>query len=139
MTETVFVDTSALYAMLDADDANHAVAAVAWRELLDGIEGGELAGLLHGSVVVEIAALVQRRLGMGALRVLIDDVLPILTTVWVDADVHVRASTALLAAGRRDVSLTDWTSFAVMRDRLVERAFAFDEDFTHQGSTPFGG
>lgn len=31
---TVFVDTSALYAVLDADDDNHPPAAAEWRRLL---------------------------------------------------------------------------------------------------------
>lgn len=30
---TVFVDTSSLYALLDADDAHHAEARAAWQRL----------------------------------------------------------------------------------------------------------
>ena len=54
---TVFVDTSAFYAVLDRDDANHAAAEEAWRALL-----GEPATLLTTNyVLVETAALLQRR------------------------------------------------------------------------------
>lgn len=36
---TVFVDTSALYAVLDRDDSNHAAAAAVWRRLVtDGAD-----------------------------------------------------------------------------------------------------
>ena len=56
-----------------------------------------------------------------------------MTVVWVDADLLGRATTALLAASRRSVSLVDWTSFTVMRERAIELAFAFDDDFTEQG------
>lgn len=53
----VFVDTSALYALLDEDDANHARAAKAFAEL----QGSELT--THAYVLVETLALVSRRLG----------------------------------------------------------------------------
>ncbi len=77
----------------------------------------------------------QRRLGMAATRVLLDDFVRSMTVVWVDAELHARATTALLAANRRDVSLVDWTSFEVMRERTMDVAFAFDEDFSKQGFT----
>ena len=40
---------------------------------------------------------------------------------------------ALLAAGRRTVSLVDWVSFLVMRRHGVRRAFTFDQDFAVEG------
>jgi predicted nucleic acid-binding protein len=132
LTEPVFVDTSALYAVLDADDANHKTAGAAMTLLLDDIEAGSVA-VTHGSVVVEASALVQRRLGMGAVRALLDDLLPLMTIVWVDADLHQRAVAALLAANRSGVSLVDWTSFAVMREQAIEVAFAYDDEFADQG------
>lgn len=139
MTVPVFVDTSALYAGLDADDANHAEAVASLTRLFDGVGQGELDGVTHGSVVVEAAALVQRRLGMEAARALLDDVLPLLSTVWVDEALHAQAVTALLAANRRSVSLVDWTSFVVMRRLVIDQALAFDADFVEQGFTLFRG
>ena len=91
--------------------------------------------MTHSSVVVESVALVQRRLGMAATRILLDVFVRSMTVVWVDAELHARATTALLAANRRDVSLVDWTSFEVMRERTMDVAFAFDEDFATQGFT----
>lgn len=137
MTLPIFVDTSALYAALDADDDNHVEAAASLTALLEGSGRGELDGVTSGSVVVESAALVQRRLGMDATRVLLDDVLPLLDIVWVDEALHAEAVTAFLAAGRRTVSLVDWTSFVVMRRRVIDHALAFDADFVDQGFTPF--
>jgi predicted nucleic acid-binding protein len=61
----------------------------------------------------------------------------VLTVRWVDADLHGRAVSALLAADRREVSLVDWTSFEMMRSRGVEAAFAYDDDFGAQGFTRF--
>ena len=133
MTATVFVDTSALYAVLDGDDINHDRAARGWYSLLDGLERGDVDGVTHSSVIVEATALVQHRLGTAAARVLLDDLLPLLRTVWVDAARHERAASALLAAGRRRVSLVDWTSFCEMRAQAIEVALAFDDDFVDQG------
>ena len=139
MTTPVFVDTSALYAVLDADDLNHQAAGAAWQLLLDGLESDDLEAVTHESVIVEIAALAQRRLGMEAVRVLVDDFVPLFSTVWIDQGLHDRAAAAMLAAGLRSVSLVDWTSFEVMRQRAVELAFAFDEDFQQRGFLPFTG
>ncbi len=40
---------------------------------------------------------------------------------------------ALLTAGRRDLSLVDCVSFDSMRRQGVPDAFAFDQDFVEQG------
>jgi uncharacterized protein len=139
MNIPVFVDTSAIYAVLDADDSNHESANRLWQELLHGLESAELEAVTHGSVVVEVVALAQRRLGMQAAKVVLDDLIPLFSTVWVDQDLHNRAAAAMLAAGLRGVSLVDWTSFEVMRRRGIEQAFAFDDDFQLRGFESFVG
>lgn len=132
----VFVDTSALYAILDADDDCHADAASGWLRLLDGIEDSVFSGVTHCGVLVETTALVQRRLGMAATRQLHDDLLAVLTVERVDEALHERALTALLAAANRDISLVDWTSFELMRTSGINHALAFDSDFDEQGFHP---
>jgi predicted nucleic acid-binding protein len=139
MTIPVFVDTSAVYAALDVDDVNNPPAVAGMERLLIGAENGSHLPLTHSAVVTEVVALVQRRLGMTALRVVLEYFVPSIEVVWVDADLHRRAASALLAADRRGVSLVDWTSFLVMRDRAIEVAFAFDEDFAAQGFELFAG
>ncbi|MFH0751951.1 MAG: PIN domain-containing protein [Chloroflexota bacterium] len=126
---TEFVDTSAFFALLDTDDAHHARARAHLREML--ATGIDL--LTHEYVVVESTALIQRRLGLGALRRFVDDLLPLVEVAWIDAGIHVEAREALLAAGRRNLSLVDWTSFLVMRRHGVRRAFTFDPDFGAEG------
>jgi predicted nucleic acid-binding protein len=126
---STFVDTSALLAMLDADDAQHARASRVWSELVSGEED-----LLTTSyVLVETFALVQARLGLAATRLLNDDVVAILRVMWVDEGLHRAAMTALLTAQRRNLSLVDCVSFAAMRRVGAERAFAFDRHFRQQG------
>ena len=89
--------------------------------------------LTHEYILVEVMALAQRRLGLGAVRRLVDDLLPLIEVAWVDPTLHAEARESLLAAGRRTVSLVDWTSFLVMRRHGVRRAFTFDDDFASEG------
>ena len=57
---TVFIDTSAFYAVLDRDDSNHPKAKKAWSELLREWA----APLTNNYVLLETAALLQHRLGL---------------------------------------------------------------------------
>ena len=127
---TVLVDTSALYALLDEDDANHVLAVRRWKRLL----AAELP-TAHAYVVVETSALVQRRLGMVAVERLHRGLLPVVRVTMVDASTHLRAVERWLTQGLRRLSLVDVTSFVVMRDQGLDRVFAFDEDFAREGFT----
>jgi uncharacterized protein len=139
VTTRVFVDTSALYAVLASDDPDHIVATSRWHALLDQVRLDPTLAVTHSAVVTEVAALVQRRLGMAAVRDLFDVMLPTLEIESIDERTHGLAVAALLAAGRRQISLVDWTSFTVMRERSITHAFAFDDDFESQGFETFVG
>lgn len=125
---TTFADTSALYAVLDADDEFHDRAKGAWSSLLE-----DTRLVTTNYVLLETFALVQARLGMDAVRALSDDLLPAVRTTWVTEDDHRGAVQALLAASRRELSLVDCSSFLVMRRLGLKSAFTFDEDFGDQG------
>ena len=128
MSET-FVDTSALFAYLVADDDNHLAARAAASSLR-----GLGVGLVTSSfVILETVSLLQARVGVPAVRAFYTEVLPLLRIVSIDEGLLERAMQALLAAAKRRVSLTDWTSFAVMQQQRLSQAFAFDEDFAAQG------
>ena len=135
MTATL-VDTSALYAVLDRDDVHHRAATTTWHRLLERYEHEGASLVATSYVLVETSALVQRRLGMDATRALHDQIVPVLDVVWVDPELHATAVTALLAAGRRDISLVDWICFELARQRSITTAFAFDDDFSRQGLLP---
>ena len=129
---TVFVDTSALFALLDAEDAGHAAAFPAWSSGID-----DCAGFVTTNyVLVETISLVQRLLGIDAVRILIDEMLPMIDTLWVtDAD-HTAALNALLTAGRRQLSLVDCVSFTIMRRLGIREYLGLDPHFEEQGFTP---
>lgn len=126
---SLLVDTSALYAVLDAADAKHKAARKVWTEVLAGDE----PLVTTSYILVETVALVQHRLGTAAVQLFHSDVLPVLQVQWIDQVIHASAVSALLAAGRRRLSLVDCVSFEVMRRRLMNTVFAFDPDFRQMG------
>lgn len=125
----VYVDTSAFYAVLDADDQHHQQARQTWITLLE--DGAKL--FTSNYILVEVCALLQHRLGVEAVRVFHGDLLPVLHLIWVDEEIHRVAWSALLTAGRRRLSLVDCVSFEVMRQAGVETAFTLDAHFVEQG------
>lgn len=127
----IFVDTSALYALLDRDDLAHERARTVWTDWLSGRHPPRL--VIGNYILVESCALVQARLGMEALRVLIDDLLPVIVLEWVTPADHQAAMQALLTDERRRLSLADCVSFQLMRRIGINRAFTFDAHFADMG------
>lgn len=125
----IFVDTSALLAVIDGDDRFHPSAFRFWEHQLSG----PAAFLTSSYVVLETTALIQNRLGIAAVSLLYGEILPVIRQEWVDPGLHQRAVAALLAARRRDVSLVDYTSFELMRRSGLRTAFTFDRHFAEQG------
>lgn len=126
---TVYADTSALYAVLDASDRFHVPAAAAWKKLIHA----ETSLVCSNYVQLECLALTQSRLGLDGVRCLVDEMLPVVAIEWVDRQEHEAAVGTLVAADRRRVSLVDYTSFALMRRMGLRRAFSFDPHFAEQG------
>lgn len=125
----VFLDTSGLFAVFHRDDGSHSRAVRAWQML------AERNVPLHtcNYVLVELATLLQRRLGVGAVDALGSHVLPWVNVLWVDEALHAQAVAGLLAARRRDLSLVDCASFAAMRRLGLRRVLTFDQHFAEQG------
>jgi predicted nucleic acid-binding protein len=126
---TCFVDTSAFYAVLDADDHHHPQAKSAWETL---IRGGEPL-VTTNYVLVETFALLQHRIGLKAVRLFQEDVVPLLRVESVDEAAHAGGVTGVLAGQRRGVSLVDNVSFFTMRRLGIRDVFAFDPHFSEQG------
>ena len=128
-TMSLFVDTSALLAIIDADQVRHNEVAHVWHDLLDR----ERVLFTSNYVLVETFALVQRRLGFDATRELANVLVPLLQPLWVDESIHAAAVASLIAAGRRQLSLVDCASFELMRRNGLTEALALDRDFAEQG------
>ena len=125
----IFIDTSAFYALLDGDDAEHSRALRLWeKEPL--VEGGLVT---TNYVVLESMALLQTRLGMPAVRVFREAILPLVRIEWIDEAVHAQAVSALIAADRRGLSLVDLSGFETMLRLGIRSAFTFDRHFRQYG------
>jgi len=75
---TVLVDTSALFALLDADDGNYPAASKLWNS------AATVPFVTHAYVISETIALVQKRLGWAGVDVLVDELLPSIGIEMVD-------------------------------------------------------
>jgi predicted nucleic acid-binding protein len=126
---TVFIDTSAFLALLDASEQNHVIAQRIWIQLVE--QSTQM--FCTNYVVSETVALVQNRLGMNQLRAFHENVFPFLNVIWVDEALHDTGMTAILTANRRQLSLVDCVSFAAMHQSILDTVFAFDSHFTEQG------
>lgn len=126
---SVFIDTSAFFALLDADDENHGASASAWRAMM----ASEEHLVTTNYVLVETFALLQSRLGLRAVREFQEDVVPVLHVEFVTPETHRLGIAALLSASRRGLSFVDCVSFEVMRELGMKSAFTFDGQFHAYG------
>ncbi len=125
----VFIDTSAILAVLNADDQYHSLATSKWHTLLS--QPQQL--YINNYVLSEVITLLQNRFGIEAVRLFYNDVLPILVIIWVSETVNQQAMSALLTANRRSLSLVDCASFETMRYLGISQVFTFDSHFKEQG------
>ena len=125
---TVLVDTSGLFALLDADDHNSAAAAAYWKRAA----GVDFA--THAYVASESIALVRRKLGWIGVRRLLDDLLPGIRVSMVDEDLH-EAALVTYRSTEGGTSFVDRVTIEFARRRGIAYAFAFDRDLLHAGLT----
>ncbi len=127
----IFVDTSAFIALLNTDDRVHRTASSAWISWINDSH----KFITSNYVVLESYSLIQRRLGLDAARAFQEVLLPLCQVHWVTPELHAASVIDLFAANRRQLSLVDSTSFAVMRLLGLDVAFAFDKHFAQAGFT----
>ena len=122
---TLFVDTSAVIALFDDEEADR---------VADAFGGGRLERLTtHTYVVAETLAVARRRYGPQVAADIMDHVLPAIRVVPVDPELHAAALTAFRETVDSSVSFVDRTSFAFMRREGITRAIAIDVDFRIAG------
>ncbi len=131
----IFVDSSAWLAITDVRDGNHG-AALAFHE---GLVEGKAGRLLTSDYVLdETLTLMRKRSGADTVREFVNRLRlsPSLQQIWVTSAHYERALELFLDQGKTSWSLTDCTSFAIMRELGVRRAFTFDADFRQAGFEP---
>lgn len=127
MVSRVLVDTSALLALLDADDPQQAAVKGAFAEH----EDDEL--VTHGYVVAESLAVARRRFGVEGTITLLDDVLPAIRLLPVDTEQHAEAQRRYRASLPSGTSFVDRVSLLLMEREGIDIALATDPDLTLPG------
>jgi len=125
----IYIDTSAFFAMISFDDPNHDVAVETWTKLIENNE----RVICNNYILVESIALIQSRIGMEAVAVLHNDIIPFVDVEWLDEDSHNAIMEMVIRTNRRVISLVDQASFNTMRRHRINTAFTFDEHFSEQG------
>lgn len=127
--EKIFVDSSALYALISTQDQNLGVAVATWESALE-----RAANLFTNNyVLVETFALIQNRLGIEFARALQINIVPSLQIDWIGEQQHLSSVNDVFTANRRQLSLVDCSCFETMQRLGIEKAFSFDEHFREQG------
>ena len=127
MTRSVLWDSSAILALLDADDADHAGAVAVARR----IASEERPSFITNYIEAETHALLLRKLGRTVARDwLLSGGLPVVRALPAEEQ---GAKEILARHTDKDWSLCDAISFAVLDARQVATAFAFDRHFRQYG------
>ena len=125
----IFVDTSALLALVNVHDVFHNQAIGQWKVLLSDKD----TLFTNNYVILESISLLQRRFGMDSMDSLNKEVLSLMDVAWVDENQHHAAWATFVQTNRRQLSLVDCSCFESMRRLGIEKIFTFDEHFQEQG------
>jgi predicted nucleic acid-binding protein len=125
----IYVDTSAFLALVNEDDPNHDQAMQTWDQLIQD----EQELICNNYILVETISLVQRRVGLKAVSILHNDILPFVAVEWLDEKLHNTIVKSVLKTNRRQLGLVDTSSFDTMYRHGVKTAFTFDSHFSEQG------
>ena len=127
MRRGVLWDSSAILALLDADDADHARAV----DVATQIARDRRPSFITNYIEAEAHALLLRRLGRTVARQwLLAGGLPVVAVISSEEQ---RAKDILARHVDKDWTLCDAISFAVLDARHVARAFTFDHHFRQYG------
>lgn len=129
----IFVDTSALLTLLDADDSRHEPV----RREFAAHRTDDL--VTHGYVVAESLAVARRRLGVDGVITLLDDVFPAIELLPIDLGLHTEATRRYRASLPTGVSFVDRLSLTLLEREGITTALVLDTDFASAGVTTLPG
>lgn len=127
---SVFIDTSAYYALADKNDVNHKKARIFFEKLLLY----QTTLITHNYVLVECSALMLHRLGLVVTKTFLNEA-TMFDVVWINESIHSQSFEYFSKRKKRKLSFVDCVSSVVMRQKNITAAFAFDSDFTKEGLT----
>lgn len=124
----ILLDTSGIFALADRDDRYHLQATTFFQTALADHE----EFFLHSYIIIESAALLQRRLGISTMLNFLQET-QAFNIQWVDAALHHAAVKRLKQAPSTEISLVDMVSFTLMDIYGVSEYFGFDSHFEQAG------
>ncbi len=127
--ETVFIDSSAFYALIDRSDPHHNPAKSMWPCLLED----HIKMVTTSCVALETANLLQERLGFEAAELWQRSMLQVVEVVWIDRSTYRHGSLLWMNLGRYHCSLVDCVSYVTMNSKRIEKVFGFKRCFADQG------
>lgn len=132
----IFVDTGAWYALEVEDDSNHVAAR---RFLIELSKGGHGVPITTDYVLDETVTLLRGRRGLSASLSFIDKVQSSKSVkiAWVDEGLFNGGLREFRKSGEKAWSFTDCTSFALMKELSISKAFSFDKHFKEAGFLMF--
>jgi uncharacterized protein len=128
----IFVDTSAWLALADSRDRDQSRAVELHRRILRGEFGKQVTS---NYVMTETLTIIRRRLGLTQ-AIELAKAVRVGTQVslfWIEPVHHEEGVELMASHADKEWSLTDCTSFVIMRALGVRDAFAFDRDFAQAG------
>lgn len=100
---SVFIDTSAFYALASSSDEFHDYAKKTYRKLLENNKH-----LITTSYVfIETIALIHRRLGFEALEAFVNSIQESVEIIWVDKHLHEKSWRKLKTKKSENISFVD--------------------------------
>lgn len=126
---SVFIDTSAFIAFINADDEFFQNSVKIFSRLLS--DGTIIVSSNY--VLLETMVILKSRIGQEAVKLLNDDVFPVIKTYWIDEEMHRLCVNTQLVSNRKKISFVDYTSFEIMRRLNIKKVFTFDSHFKDMG------
>lgn len=128
----IFVDTSAWLALADSHDRDHPRAREFGRRIARGEFGKQVT---TNYVLTEAVTIIRRRLGLDTAVSFAEavDGSDEVRVFWIEPVHHREAIELMAAQSDKSWSVTDCTSFVVMRAFDISSAFTLDEDFAQAG------
>ncbi|MCL6087858.1 MAG: PIN domain-containing protein [Actinobacteria bacterium] len=122
---SIFIDTSAFIALINLSDEFHSIASDLFTKATEDDE----KFFTSNYVILETIFLLQREIGLSAVNDFKKSMLPIINIIWVDEKIHNDCLNNLIAAEKRKISLTDYSSFYILDNYKIDMVFTFDKHF----------
>jgi len=126
---SIYIDTSAFYALIDRSDRFHESAKNLWPTLL----GNDFDLYTSNYVVSETMNIMQHRLGFEAASLWQKAMLGVVDVQWVDRSGHSMGLELWLSLGREHCSFVDCVSYVTMNKLNIEQVFCFKASYAERG------